>query len=81
LVRRTSSRISSGDPLRSLICRTDVRIRGPGSDPLLIRSRTTASIAAPTLCTVVKPPCSVCQAFSAVYIASSSGFSRPVKYL
>ena len=46
-----------------------------------MRSRTEPSIAAPTLCTVVKPPCSVIQAFSAVYSAASSGLSPPADRL
>ncbi len=63
---RTSARISSGVPLRSLICRIDVRIRGPGRAPRAIASRNSTSLADPGLWMVVKPAIKVTKAFSAL---------------
>jgi hypothetical protein len=42
-----------------------VRIRGPGSTPFAIASRSGISFGAPTLCTVVKPAIRVTHAFDA----------------
>ena len=42
-----------------------MRMRGPGSTPRAMASRSSLSPAAPTLCTVVKPLISVDHAFSA----------------
>ena len=56
---RMSSRICSGVHFAFAIEPSDVRMRGPGSTPRLIASRSGLSDAAPTLCTVVKPAISV----------------------
>ena len=61
----TRARISSGPPLPSVMGWIDVRIRGPGSDPRAIASRTGTSSGPPRLCTVVTPLASMFQAFSA----------------
>ena len=54
-----------GVPVRSFIEPSEVRIRGPGSTPRAMASRSSLSLAAPTLWTVVNPLISVVQAFSA----------------
>ena len=46
-------------PLRSLSERIEVRMRGPGSTPRAIASRSSTSFAAPALWMVVKPASSV----------------------
>src|SRR5438477_12829522 len=68
---RTKARISSGVPVfspRPSSGSTAVRMRGPGSAPFAIASRSGTSMGEPTLCTVVKPAISVSQALDVAWV-------------
>ena len=62
-------------PVRSLSCRTEVRMRGPGMPPAARAWRRSRSRASPTLCTVVKPLMTVSRALSIPALSRSSGVS------
>src|SRR5207244_2281080 len=81
---RTKARISSGVPVfspRPSSGSTAVRMRGPGSAPFAISSRSGTSMGEPTLCTVVKPAINVSQALDAAWYAANCVVSSAPAFL